>query len=191
MAYCSVAEVAAYGNFNAAEVSTHTALLTALISRAQAQIERMTGRVFEVAADSTKSFDQYETAAYVSGAELVFFDDLCALTSVTNNGVLLDAGDYVTYGLSDGRITSIRLKNGAWLLDQTQPVQIVGKWGYSAAVPDPIKQATIELVLSMWLRRDQVTVNGPTTVSVDGKVILSSKVPEAVLDIVAHYKRYA
>ena len=82
MAYTDVSTLKQYLGITG---NTDDALLSSLITRAQAAIDTYTGRTFEASADTTKYFDCLPP--YVHGYELTWTTlglDLCQITSVTN-----------------------------------------------------------------------------------------------------------
>jgi uncharacterized phiE125 gp8 family phage protein len=142
MALTSLANVKEYLGISG---TTYDALLTNLITRMEAFIERYCDRPF---AQTTYTDEKYD-GEYNNGGLLLLnhwplisvaslYDDLdCDYTSST----LIDSDDYLTY-LDEG---IIRLKNGVEFNEGDQNIKITYDAGVTS-VPADLEQATIEMV---------------------------------------------
>lgn len=196
MAYCTLNQVREYGKFRTSETDAN-ALLTNIIDRVTAAFERETNRVFEAGSDTSRSI--YPWQMDVDGKTLFISDDLCAITSISNDGSAVDSGDYVllTYGDSSvwrtgERIHAIRLLHDsrlAWVKSESKPIEITGRWAYSTTPPADVVQACIEWSFAVYKRAEHLTTNGMPNVTVDGKLVMSSQMPQYVRETIEAYRR--
>lgn len=155
MAYTTTAAVKAYLGETGADDDD---LLDALVEAAQAWIDAHTGRTFEASADITRYLDC--AAPVVDGRRLYLDADLCAITSITNgDGVAVAATDYVTQPRNETPYYAIDLlssKGVYWTYgdDPENAITIVGKWAYSATVPNTIAQAAKRLAAYLYRQKD-------------------------------------
>lgn len=189
MAYLTTAEAKAYIG---ATTVTDDALLSTFITAAQAFIESDAGagHIYEVAADSTRSFDADRD---VEGRALYLDHDLCQITSITNgDGQLVTSTQYVTETAGGDRNKTpwrvIRLKQTAsvfWapsaVSGPENAVVIVGKWGYSMTPPEKVKQWARELVAYIYRRQVAQGDGDRPLLTGDGVTILPSDVPRALM----------
>lgn len=126
------------------------------IDAAQKIIEYLTSRVFEAA-----SATRYYTWDDVDGLILWLDADLVALTSVTNgdsDGTSISTDDITLLPRNEGPpYDRLRLDDGStsvWEVDTDYWIQVVGTWGWSAAPPEPIKQACLRLAAYLYRLRD-------------------------------------
>ena len=188
MAIISLTEAKLYiGNTSAVDDT----LLTALLLAAQAFIEgpQAAQRLYEAAADTTRSFD---AACDVDGRLLYLDHDLCAITSITNgDGQLITSGQYVCETAGGERNKTpwrrIRLRQTAtvsWLPSATtgpeNAISIVGKWAYSTTAPERIKQLMREVVAYEYRRRS-ASGDMDRPIIADGVTILPSALPKGIM----------
>lgn len=187
MAYAVIADVKEYLGLTD---TAHDALLTRLITAAQKYIEQKTGRVFEAAANSTRTLDAW---ADVEGRRLWLGGDLCAITSVTNgDAVVVSTAQYATEPRNSTPYYAILLLNSsgkAWTYvdDPEKAITIVGKWAYSATPPADIVQATIRLAGWMYRQRDN-SADGDRGIIAGNATILPNRVPTDVEALIAPYR---
>jgi hypothetical protein len=165
--YCTNTEVKAVlpdGNWS----TTYDTLLTTLATRASRAIDRYLKRkpgAFYVNADVTLYFDGSgkrelwiaELAAAPTSVQVAETGDIKTPTLTT-----WAASDYVLwpYNALDNGMPYIRLDidqlNGSKSIWPAYPkaVKIVGKFGYSTAMPDDVKQAAC-IQTARWLKRGQ------------------------------------
>jgi len=167
------------------------ALLTDLIVRATAIIERMTRKTFAAPAASSRTF----------GRELMRWGG-----ELRRDYLLLPSGVYVAQLVSatDGDGAPIPLaeidahpvdaphtvlaRRGRRWCGASQQATIVARWGYSVTPPEDIVHATIRL--AAWMYRQRGTANDPDrpTVADHGMVLLPSALPDDVRAIVERYR---
>lgn len=185
--YCTLSELKAYLGIGSEDDDT---LLTDLIERAQAMIESYCGRVFETASDSTRVFD---AARDVEGRALVLDADLCQITSITNgDGLVVAANEYVTEPRNDAPYRAIVLKSGAdtaWTYDDTpeNAISITGRWAYSVSAPADITHACIRLAAYLYRQKDNPADGARVTA--EGVVLVASRLPPDVVDVLGRYRR--
>lgn len=182
--------------------TTDDALLTGYISVAQRTIEAPppigTGRVFEASADTTRYADapldlnvyDYDGPSYV----LLLHDigDLCSVTSVTNgDGTVVSASSYITLPRYKTPYYGIQLKRFSgvvWTYSTTAEasIAIVGRWSYSTSAPSDIARAALRIVV--WMYRSRNDANADQTISTDQGIILPTKLPNDIAQVLAGYR---
>lgn len=195
MAYASVDDLKTYigGEWDDSDDD----LLTDLIARSQAIVERATGRIFEAAADSTRHIP-YDNAdgrtLWLSGV-----GELAAITTVTNcadsTGEAVTAGDYFTLPRHDTPIYALRLRansdiDWAYDADPDAAVAITGRWAFSVTPPGDIVHVTLRLAAFLYRQRSNydVDLDRPLITS-DGATILPVELPRDVRGILSRYRR--
>jgi len=189
MAYISTSDLKAYLGATTAADDT---LLGTLITYAQAIIESEAGagRVYEVSADTTRTFDAVRD---VRGRVLHLDGDLAQITSVTNgDGATLTTADYVPEGPNGRRgppYRRIRLKDyssAAWTFPAAGPegaISIVGRWGASVTPPARIKEYCTEI--AAWLYRGRAAATDAASdrplLTGDGVTMLARRLPSHVM----------
>lgn len=161
-AYCTAAEVKAVmpDSFTTTDTDYDT-LLGTLASRASRAIDRFCKRdsgAFYADTDETRYFDG-------SGMDELLIDELAAAPtslSVAEDGINYTdwtTEDYILWPYNRTPYTRILvdMMNGAKSIFPKFPraVKIVGKFGYSVAVPDDIKQAAIIMTVRYFKRGQQ------------------------------------
>ena len=141
--------------------SSHDAELTALITRASAVVDLLSGR----------RFDSYAATKYFDGNRdrILPVPDLVSVTTVRLRDTSLDTSTWRTVPAGDvllGPTTRdtattparwLRLSRNITGADYRWPfgekvIEIAGTWGWPA-VPADVVQATIDLTLHLWRRR--------------------------------------
>lgn len=172
MAYATNTQVKTYLGITS---STDDALLTLLISEAQAMIDAVTHRTFEASGDTTRKFDACED---VDGQTLHLDKDLCAITSITNgDGATITTAQYVTEPRNDTPYHSIKLlaSSGtvwAYTTDPENSISIVGKWAYSTSAPTAISQLCIKATAALYRLRENPVGD---TVIIEGQSFATPK----------------
>ena len=161
-AYCTAAEVKAVmpDSFTTTDTDYDT-LLGTLASRASRAIDKFCKRdegAFYADTDETRYFDG-------SGTDELLIDELAAAPtslSVAEDGINYTdwtTEDYILWPYNRTPYTRILvdMMNGAKSIFPKFPraVKIVGKFGYSVAVPDDIKQAAIIMTVRYFKRGQQ------------------------------------
>lgn len=195
MSYTDLATLKAYLGIPTATTTDDT-LLTACIARAQAAIDAQCGgRTFEASADSTRYFD---VMLDTDGLSLFFDEDLCAITTVTNNldngtgGVVVTSSQYTVLPRNETPYFGIKLKSSAnieweYTSDPESAISVIGKWAYSTSAPNDIVQACIRWAAYLYRQKDAVV---EVTASPDtGGYRIPAGVPEDVRDYLNPYIR--
>jgi len=165
-------------------------LLEDLLTRAQARVDQETRRTFEAAADGTHYFDAVDD---VDGRVLFLDEDLCSITSITNNGTVLTSADYVTEPRNETPYWGIRLKKSSsqsWTFSSTpeDAIVVVGKWAYSEAAPDDIVHWTLRLAGYYYKQRD-AQVYDVTASPEMGQITIPQGMPRDVREGLKRYKK--
>ena len=185
MAYASASDVKTYLGITA---STDDTLITALIARAQAMIDRETSSTFEAATDSTIYRD---ARANVSGRTLWLGQWVAAITTVTNgDGVVVASDEYKPLG--GGPYYALKLLGSAgkawtYVNDSEDAISIEGKIAYSTSAPADIAHATIRLTAFLYRQRENAN-DIDRAVVVGNATVLPAQLPADVAKIVAPYK---
>lgn len=190
--YISVSGVKLFLDISGATDDAH---LGRLCDQANAEIEAFTVRKFSASADSTRYFDAIEDT---DGLDLIFDEDIVAITSVTNGstsgGETVSGAKYTTLPRNESPYWGIRLKGSkdvAWEYtnDAEGAIVVVGKWAYSLTPPGDIVRAATRLV-SFWYRQQnsQDDIDRPI-ITADGTAIMPTAMPKDVTSILRRYVR--
>ena len=184
MAYTDLATVRTYLGIPSSD-SSQTSAINAAIAAAQAEIDQITGRTFEVPSGATaKTFIPYDDYT-------VYCDDIAQTTGLivkTDTGLdgtydttLTITTDYVLNGNAAPYRVIKRVDGSAWPRDRygRPTVQVTGFWGYGMAIPDQIKQCALVIAARLYQRRSSPL--GFQAGSVDvGYVRISRSDPEVI-----------
>jgi hypothetical protein len=174
-------------------VTDDDTLLTSAITEAQATIDHFCKRTFEAAADTTRYFDPLKDSD--DFRQLFFDEDCCAITTVVNgDGVTISPSDYVTNPRNYKPYYSLQLKITAptYLGYNTAPenaVAVTGRWAYSVTAPADIQHACLRLAMWYYRQRDTSADGDRPILTTSGAVIMPSKLPADVTDILSRYER--
>jgi len=194
MAYCTNTLVKTY---LAISGSGDDALLTSLIARAQAAIDRHCGRTFEAAADTTRKF----TVGDDTDQEMLYLDeDLCAITTVTTDAdgdadVLTVNTDYVTVPRNTTPYYALKILSSSdyyWTYT-TEPengITVLGRWAWSTAPPDDIVHACVRLAAYYYQQKD-AQVFDTIAVPDAGVITIPAGIPADVKLILMPFRKYA
>ena len=194
MAYCTNTLVKTY---LAISGSGDDALLTSLIARAQAAIDRHCGRTFEAAADTTRKF----TVGDDTDQEMLYLDeDLCAITTVTTDAdgdadVLTVNTDYVTVPRNTTPYYALKIlgdSSYSWTYT-TNPengITVLGRWAWSTAPPDDIVHACVRLAAYYYQQKD-AQVFDTIAVPDAGVITIPAGIPADVKLILMPFRKYA
>lgn len=193
MAYATIAQVKAYLGINSS-TTTEDDLLTDLVERVQAFIDRYTGRVFEAAADTTRKFDAKRDTS--ENRMLLSLDhDLVSVTTITNgDATSVTSGQYVLLPANETPKFAIRMKSSAnkyWTYgdDPEEAITIVGRWAYSLTAPSDIEMATIRLVSYIYRQKDNAG-EFDRTILAGNSTLLPTQIPRDVLQYLDPYVKY-
>lgn len=183
-------------------VTTDDALIDGYITLAQRIIEAPrplgTGRVFEVASDTTRYLDaprdtnnrDLDGPLYM--LLLLPAGDLCSITAIVNgDGVTLTTADYVTEPRYSTPYYAIRLTRASdtvwsWTTSPEAAIAITGKWGYSTSAPVDIQRAALRLAVWMYRSRDNAGFDQDIKTE-DGLTVLGAKMPRDIRQIIETY----
>lgn len=164
MPYTTAAAVKSYLGITS---SSDDALLTTLISSAQAAIDTYTHRTFEAAADTTKYFDAEDdtSESYTMLDWTPYGLDLAQITSIVNgDGVTIPASAYVLEPRHYPPYFGVKLKVSSGLYfeydndsDHENAVAVTGRWAYSITAPADVVHACIEIASLFYKQRDSNT----------------------------------
>lgn len=164
MPYTTAAAVKSYLGITS---SSDDALLTTLISSAQAAIDTYTHRTFEAATDTTKYFDAEDdtSESYTMLDWTPYGLDLAQITSIVNgDGVTIPASAYVLEPRHYPPYYGVKLKVSSGLYfeydndsDHENAVAVTGRWAYSITAPADVVHACIEIASLFYKQRDSNT----------------------------------
>ena len=194
MAYCTNTLVKTYLAISGSGDDT---LLTSLIARAQAAIDRHCGRTFEAAADTTRKF----TVGDDTDQEMLYLDeDLCAITTVTTDAdgdadVLTVNTDYVTVPRNTTPYYALKILSSSdyyWTYT-TEPengITVLGRWAWSTTPPDDIVHACVRLAAYYYQQKD-AQVFDTIAVPDAGVITIPAGIPADVKLILMPFRKYA
>jgi hypothetical protein len=152
MAYVTLAELKSQKSI---ATTVDDTLLTALIGRAQREIERMCKRTFEAATATYRYFER-DLISQQKQRVLWLKRDLLTVTSLVNgDGTTIPSGGYWLEPVDAPPFQYVRLKSAySWSFGTDGEITVTGTWGFSATAPDDIKEATLELAVYLYQLRD-------------------------------------
>ena len=188
MPYAATADVKAFLKIPTGTTTDDT-LIGGFVTRAQSIIERVTGKVYEASADTTRHFDAVRD---VDGRLLLFDNQwLAQITSVVNgDGVTIASTDYATEPRNTAPYYGIKLKtsgaDAAWTFtdDPEDAIAITGRWAYTTAAPDYIVQATIRLAAWLYKQKDSAADVDRPLLTGDGVTIMPQSLPRDVMQLI-------
>ena len=184
MAYTTQALVKSYLGIPSATSSENTAIDNA-IAAAEAEIDQITGRTFEVPSGATAKtyipFDDY--TVYVN--DIAQTTGLIVKTDTSLDGTydttLTVTTDYVLDGNTAPYRVIKRVDGSAWPRDRygRPTVQVTAFYGYGMAIPDQVKQCALVIAARLYQRKSSPL--GFQAGSVDvGFVRISRTDPEVI-----------
>lgn len=184
MAYATLNELKTYLNVQSSADDT---LLTALLERATAVIERYACRRFAASADETRSL----TASQVDTASglLFLYEDLVAVTEVRDGyGTEIASSDYALMP-PRGPHYAIQRLSGSWWPNRSGVVaQITGRWAYSVTPPPDIVHVCLRLA-GYFYRQKDAQVFDVTAFPDAGQITIPRGIPADVKVILEFYRR--
>lgn len=167
-------------------------LLTRLCSAAQKIVEVITDKVFEITADTTRTFDP--TTDTCGGGDTLFLDEwLWSITTLTNgDGVVLTSASYQLMTPNKPPYFAVKLKrfsNKYWTYgtDPEGAISILGKWGFSLTPPPDIVQVTLRIAAWLYRQKDS-QVFDQTAFTEIGAIRMKPNLPQDVLQMLEPYK---
>lgn len=190
MAYCSLSALTEYLGHSS---SDDDALLTGIISRAEAIIDQYTHRTFEATADTTRYFD---ADCDVDGPLLYFDEDICSITTVTNgDGSTISGSYYVTEPRNRAPYWGIRLKSSSGLFweydsndDHENAIGVTGKWAWSQTAPADVQHACLRLAAFLYFQKDSQVFDTTATPEL-GIITVPIGMPKDVKNLLEPYRR--
>lgn len=196
MAYVSVADMKTFLEITS---SSDDALLADMIESASRTVDHMVNRTFEATTTTTRKFTPlpqwYGGNIQSDGRTLMFDEDLCALTSITNgDGNVIPSTEYylvapnstVYYGVA---LKTLSTYNWTYTGSPEQSVLITGKWAYSETCPANVAMAVKKIVKHFYTSRSAESDSDRDVLSADGVVIAASKIPASVTKLMSPYVR--
>ena len=201
MAYATLASLKSYIDGSSTDAGGSTdddALLTSLITYAQAVIEEATGRVFEGTTD-TVATHYFEWPRDVQMNTLFADGDFLGTSDivVVNGTDTLSSSDYVFEPPQGPPYWGIRLKSSsseAWGNADSDgnyenAISITDKWAYSVSVPSDIAYACMRLARWFYRQRNDDTAITTPIVTASGATLMPASMPEDVKAILKRYTR--
>ena len=192
MAYASAPSLKAYLGIDG---TGDDVLLTDLISRAQAAIDRYTGRTFEASADSTRKFT---VGVDTDGQKLYLDEDLASITTITTNADnaspdTLTTSDYITHPRNRTPYYAIEILTSSdydwdYTDDAENGITVAGKWAWSETAPDDIVHACLRLA-GYYYRQKDAGVFDTTAIPDAGIIQVPQGIPRDVQLILNPYKK--
>lgn len=180
VAYCTVSDVKDSGRLNITSTASDAAIVQLIntVSRKLDEFHNIPDGGFVVTADTTR---YYGYGAIHDGK--LFLDMPClSVTSLTNgDSSTIPSNGYRLQPRNESRKHFIELLTGwGWGFNTDGEIIVVGKFGYSTAVPDHIAEAC-----AMWsshlLKRYQAALQDATANQELGQLIYSEAIPKQVL----------
>ena len=194
MAYITAAD--AKGYIGGISGTGDEALITSLIDQVQGFIEDYLGFSFESSADVTYYFDAIDD---VDGSTLWLDGWWNAITSLTTNADAAGGGtaltkdtDYITLPRNKAQYYKIRMlqsSSNQWEYtdDKELGIKLIGRRGWSSTAPNNIKQATLDIVKTVYRSRD-ANVEPGNIILASGTVITPAVVPSLSMKILNGYR---
>jgi hypothetical protein len=189
MAYATLDELKRYLGITKGDDNT---LLLELLVRSQKTIDNYTHRVFEAAANTSRTFDAERD---VDGDTLWLDEDLASINSITNgDATTVTSSQYVTEPRNRTPYYAIKIRSDAavaWTYGDyhENAITISGKWAYSAAAPADIQMATIRLSAFYYRQKDTSADLDRPLLTGDGITIMPSQIPNDVRQLIEPYRK--
>ena len=198
--YCTAGEIKDAlpdGNWGA----SYDALLIALATRASRAIDRYTGRkpgAYSVTADVTLYYDGSGETLQRIGEIATAPTSVAVAESGTSTYTPWSVTDYLLQpvnapdSLEPYTALQIDRINGSKTVWYAYPksVKIVGKSGYSIAVPDEVKQCTI-IQATRWFKRGQQAFQDVAATAALGQQQFSGRIDADIAELLRHLRRVA
>lgn len=186
--YCTAAQVKAAGRLNISG-ATYDTELAALVTAASRWIDRATWGLDNAFAASGNVARYYDVSA-INGRILHLDAPLLSVASLTNgDGNTIASGSYLLTPRNSTYYWDIGLKSAySWTFVIDGFVTVTGVWGFSTAVPDPIREATA--MLAGWMfKRFQAALQDNAASPELGQLVYGEAIPKQVLALIRPYKR--
>lgn len=180
VAYCTVSDVKDAGRLDiqSTDMDSAIAQLIVTVSRKLDEYHNLPDGGFAVASDTTRYYGYKD----IHHGKLYLDTPCLSVTSLTNgDGSSIPTDGYRLHPRNESRKHFIELLSGyGWGFTTDGEIIVVGKFGYSTAVPDNIAEAC-----AMWsaylLKRYQGALQDATANQELGQLIYSEAIPKQVL----------
>ncbi len=188
MDYCAIEDVKSRLNINSGDYDFQIAEFVTMCSRWVDEYCRLPADGFAAGNDSTRYFGLNDMQ-FASRLSVLRLDaPLLSVTTLTNgDGLVLAPAAYRLEPRNESHYWSIRLLSGySWNFSIDGEIIVLGKWGYSLAVPSPVREATA--LFSAWiLKRYQAALQDATANFDLGQLTYSESVPKQVKALLTPY----
>lgn len=190
--YAELADVRAYGKFTGTDTANN-AYLESLIPTVSRMMDAQLGTCFAPDTDETRYFTVDDLMFERPRDLFLGIEKLLSVTSIVNaDGTSISTDDVILLPQGYERKHTVRLKStssSSWDYDEDNEIAITGRWGYSASIPDDVKQICVEWVLHIFnARGDQGSASRSTIVTQDGMMISPNSAPPRVRDFLKRSK---
>ncbi len=185
-AYCLNSDIATALNISGSQDNTW---LTSLATSASAWVDAhcaVPAGGFAVAADSTRRFD----VCALEDGDLRLDMPLVSLTSLINgDGTAVDTATVRLLPVNGSHYWAIQMlaTGPGWQWVQDGLFSVTGKWGWSATVPTPVKEATIMLAAWLYKRYQAGLQDAANNVEI-GQMMYSERMPKQVVALLAPFR---
>jgi len=184
----------AFKQYRGVTKTSDDVLIGDLIDRATAQIETYTARVF--AAPTTAATHYFDAVRDTSDDRKTLYldDDLATIVTILNgDDETVASTHYVPVPRHETPYWAIRLTGLAdslWTYTDApeDAIEVNGRWGYSANVPEDIQHATIRLAAYLYAQKD-ASVFDVTMMPGQGVMTVPQGIPRDVREILEPYKK--
>lgn len=192
MAYPVTEDVRAY---TGVEKSGDDALIDTFITESIAFVEAYVGFSFDGTSTSTRNFDAISDT---EGRVLNFDKPAVSLTTVTNDAdagspTVIGTSAYVTIPRDETPYWGISLLasgNNEWTYtsDPEMGITVLANWRWSTTPPSDVAWAVTRLAVFLYRQKDTSSDVDRPLLTGDGVMILPSRFPKDILDILNHYR---
>lgn len=194
MAYATLAQLRTYLNLGTGEFTGDDTILSDFVEKAQAAIDKLTGRTFEWAGAATAK--HFDSCRDVSGRTLLLSADTFSITSITNgDGSTIAGTKYKPWPANDLPYRAIRLLPSSGVFwrpassgDTEDAITVTAKWAYSETADEVIQHCTIRLAAWFYRQRGSQGDSDAVVTSQDGTKIYPSRLPKDITDLLGPYK---
>lgn len=187
--YCTLDDITSDGRLDI-DASTYDSDLLAMITGISRRIDRHYGVVDDAFAQGNDA-TRYYTGEAIDGTRLVLDMPLISVTSIVNgddNNSAVTA--YRLYPRNGQWYSEIKLLSTAadgWLIGTDGEIEVTGKWGFSATVPDEIREAAA--YWAAWLlKRYQAALQDASANFELGQIVYSEGIPKPVISMLPTYR---
>jgi len=191
MNYCTVDDIKTKGRLDI-ESGDFDVDLDSMIAGLSRRIDRHYGVVDNAFCQTATATRYYEDDA-VDWRTLVLDMPIITVSSIVNgDGVTVPADDYRLFPRNGRWYNEIRLRENAtaisaWGFITDGEIAVTGKWGFTLAVPDEIREATT--YWAAWLLKRYHAALQDASANFDlGQVVYSEGIPKPVINMLPGYR---